>query len=92
MPDSFITFYNEMLLQLCERPGGTPRLPRKGRKAESEKNKAAPVSNLQNARTALYNYLGRNTETERDWIKVRWEDKKDFYRKHYVSSLMFTAS
>ena len=56
--------------------------------SDAQLNKSAPSSNFQNARSALYYYIGRDAETEGDWIKLRYDDKCEWYKKHYVSIII----
>ncbi len=57
-------------------------------------DKRVPTVHLQNARTGLLQYYAeQNTVvTNRDLIKRRYEDKLDWYNKHFVSfSLNFSV-
>ena len=49
--------------------------------------KTLATQNFNNKRNALYNYIGGKDDvvTLREWICARYNDKKDFAAKHYVS-------
>ena len=39
-----------------------------------------------NLRNGFYNYLGARAKNQHEWYVIRYNDKLDFYRSHFVSS------
>ncbi len=57
-------------------------------------DKQAPATNLHNQRTALAQYFAgqEHVRTNRQFIERRYNDKIDWYQKHYVSLITFCHS
>ncbi len=103
---SVINFYDEFITQLVESMGTTPKkAARKGetmaetalREAEGLRAKSGekilPTQNFNNARGALHAYLANADDciTLSDWVRVRWENKRDWLIKFFVSDTLFIA-
>ena len=48
------------------------------------------VEHFNNDRTALHSFLGSKAPNQHAWICIRYADKKAFYDKYFVSSLILS--
>ncbi len=90
MPDSFYRFYKDYLLELVrKKTTKKPLIKPKNPKSRISGYKTCATQNFSNKRNALYQYLGSEATTTREWIKKRYDDKLSFFNENYVS-LLFT--
>ncbi len=85
MSPAFIEFHNNCLLDLVQRGSGGGS-PRKRMKDDQSGNKSVAAQKLYNARTGCFNNAGKDAKTRREWIAARYNNKIEFFRKHYVSN------
>ncbi len=89
MSPAYIDFHNSCLLDMVQRPTGSPK---KKVRDDSGGAKSAPAQKLYNAQTACFAYAGRKAKTRREWITARYEEKIKFFREHYVSSIFLIVT
>lgn len=60
----------------------SPKAKAKGPKGGSWK--AIFTGHLTNVRDSLFYYLGRRAESQDSYLDIRYQEKQDFYKEHYV--------
>ena len=83
VPDSFLVLMQNYVLLHWSGQTAPSKSPTGTKQSWTE----IMTSHFQNIRIKYYDYLGRKAASQREWIRIRFEDHVAFHTEHYVSYL-----
>lgn len=79
LPKSFLTFYKKFVLEMVVARVATPK------KGNQKRGKNPLASELANTRNNYFFWYCQNAKTQREWLRMRYDEKKAFFDSNFVS-------